>query len=279
MLRALTASLGAAVWLWAACFLAASAQADTREATKTLFDTLRVDEILQAMRDEGIAYARELGDDMLDGGASDSWMQRADLIYNTGAMNDVVVKNFVPEISPEHISAAQSFFESELGARIVSLEASARAAMTNPDVEEIARETYLEVEDSDDPKLAAIERFVDANDLMERNVTGAMGSTYRFYVGLVDAGGFDMTEQEILADVWSQEPELRADTETWLYGYLLMAYQPLSIEELDAYTTFSETPEGQALNGALFEGFDAMYVALSYALGLGIGNAMSGSDI
>ena len=41
-------------------------------------------------------------------------------------------------------------------------------------------------------------------------------------------------------------------------------------EELKTLTDFAATPEGQALNRALFQGFDRMYAQLSLGLGLAI---------
>jgi len=86
-----------------------------------------------------------------------------------------------------------------------------------------------------------------------------MSSTYRFYVGLVDGGAYDLSEDELLRDVRSQETDIRDDTESWIFGFFLMAYRPLSIADIEAYTAYSESPEGQMLNTALFAGFGAMY--------------------
>ena len=64
---------------------------------------------------------------------------------------------------------------------------------------------------------------------------------------MVEGGALEMSEGEILADVWAQEEDTRADTEEWLYGFLLLAYQPLSDDQLDDYVALSASPEGRAL--------------------------------
>ncbi len=60
---------------------------------------------------------------------------------------------------------------------------------------------------------------------------------------------------------------------------MLLAYRPLSEPELEAYIVFSETDAGQALNGALFDGFDAMYLFISHALGVQVAQAGTYSDL
>ena len=126
-----------------------------------------------------------------------------------------------------------------------------------------------------------MEDFVDANELVDSNVVGAMNSNYAFYVGLMDGGAFaqDMTEDSILSDVWSQEPEIRADTIDWVYSYLALAYQPISDDDIAVYTALSKTDEGRALNRAIFGAFDTMYTTISMALGQGAAQFMVGEDL
>ena len=116
---------------------------------------------------------------------------------------------------------------------------------------------------------------------MENNVVGAMNSNYAFYAGLADGGAFpeDLTEEEILTDVWSQEEMIREDTSEWLYSYLSLAYRPLTEEDLAAYVAFSETEAGGALNRALFASFDEMFVAQSLALGLSAARFMAAQEL
>ena len=114
---------------------------------------------------------------------------------------------------------------------------------------------------------------------MEFNVAGGLTANLRFYRGLAEGGAIEMSEAEMLSEVWSQEAEVRADTEEWLMAYLLMAYAPLSDAEIAEYVALSGTPAGQELNRALFAGFDGMYADLSYALGLAVALQMKGEDL
>ena len=115
--------------------------------------------------------------------------------------------------------------------------------------------------------------------MINYNVMGAMNASLAFMRGLSESGAFEMTEDQILTDVWGQEAEIRSDTTEWLYGYMLMAYEPLSDAELQAYIDLSETKPGQAMNAALFAGFDAMFDGVSYGLGQAASQVMAGDDI
>ncbi|MCA1777118.1 MAG: hypothetical protein LC676_16345 [Loktanella sp.] len=100
-------------------------------------------------------------------------------------------------------------------------------------------------------------------------------------IGPVDGGGFPqgLGEEDVLADVWNQEPEIRSNTREWMSSFLLMAYAPLSDEELDDYIAFSQTDAGQDLNRLLFGGFDPLFVDISRELGLASSRYMQGADL
>ena len=160
-----------------------------------------------------------------------------------------------------------TFFASDMGANIITLENSARAAMADETIEQEARGRFAELYGSNDSRLIQINRMIDAGDLVNRNVTSALNSNYNFVRALVDGDVYVMSDDEILADVLSERDEITADTLNWLGGFMTLAYSPLSIEELTAYADFSETAAGKALNAGFFAGFDPLYEDISYALG------------
>lgn len=257
--------------------LPVSVRAD--EAAQRLAATLQLDEVITVLRDEGIAHGRELDQDMLGGTGGDYWRRQVERIHDRDRMRAAMVRAFRDGMSEAEIAGSIAFFDTDTGQTILALETSARRAIADPQVEAIARASYDELRGSDDPHFAAVARFVEVNDLLERNVAGVMSATYRFYRGMADGGALDLDEGSILADVWSGEAETRADTESWLYGFLLMAYRPLDADAMAAYNAFSETPAGRALNAALFDGFDALYGDISYGLGRAVAQAMSGSEL
>jgi hypothetical protein len=88
-----------------------------------------------------------------------------------------------------------------------------------------------------------------------------------------------LSQSDMLAEVWAQEGDLRRETEDWLYPFLNLAYQPLSIADLDAYIAFSNSAAGRAINAALFVAFDVLGKDQSRGMGLAAGKLMAGQDI
>lgn len=272
MLRALAApvlagvvSLAATLPLWA--------------SADDLARVLKLNEVVDILHEEGLDYADSIENEMLPGGGGAFWEQIILQLYDKAAMEQALAATLATDMTPAQISESLAFFDTEQGQTILSFENAARAAMSDPDIEDIARAAYVDLRDTGDARLDQIDRFVVANDLIERNVAGALSSQFQFLRGLAEGGAFVMSEDDILADVYGQEPEIRADTEEWLFGFLLMAYQPLSDEAMEAYIAFSATDGGKALNAALFEGFEMMYRDISYGLGLAAARAMTGSDL
>lgn len=264
-------------WLLALLVFMSSVSANPLE--RELARVLRLDEVASILREEGLAYGSDLETDMLAGRGGQYFRDQLDGLYDADAMSEAMQRALVQTLDAAQMQAVIAYFDTQSGQRILSLENSGRVAMADPAVEEVARSTYQDLAGSDDPHLAEVARFVSINDLIERNVSSALDSNYHFFRGLVDGGGARMAEDEILSEVWAQEDEVRSNTTGWIYGFLLMAYQPLSRDEMQSYSDFSATAAGQALNRALFEGFDQIFNEISYGLGLAVAQAMNSSDI
>ena len=248
------------------------------DPAQELFDALRLAEVVTIMREEGLEYGAELGADLAGTDTSQSWGITLDRIYNADQMTAMVAQTFTQTLEGKDVSQALAFFQSDDGKQIIDLELSARRAMTDTDIEEAAKVAALAMED-DAPRRVLLDRFVEANDLIEANVSGSLNSAFQFYAGMVEGGAFDMSDQDILSEVWSQEPDTREDTEGWVYGFLGLAYGPLSDAELEAYIDLSATEAGQSVNQALFTAFNDMYDTISYALGRAIAREMQSEDL
>lgn len=253
--------------------------ASASEASDKLLSMLGMEQMVELMRQEGNSYAVELGEEMLPGGYSESWGAKVARIYDRDAMQTAVKRGFARGMEGIDLTPLEAFFSSKRGKTIVQLELSAREAMMDHTIEESAKETARLYEARGDDAFILVDDFVKAGDLLEANVVGALNSNIQFYNGLVDGGAFSLSEDQILADVWGQEDETRAETRDWLYGFLIMAYAPLAPGDLEAYTELSKTEAGAALNAALFDGFDSMYGDISYALGLAAAQAMKAEEI
>lgn len=245
---------------------------------------LKLPEILAIMGEEGISYGKTLQEDLFPRSGGRNWQAAVAAIYSPEAMNKQFLPAFAEQIatlSDTQIAEVMAFFGSERGRNIVALEVSARRLHLDDAHEEASRQRLDQMATARDPRLEELTAFIAANDLIESNVTGAMNANYAFYRGLVDGGAFpfEMSDAEILGDVWAQEEDIRIETEDWLYGYLATAYAPLSDEDMAAYIAFSRTPAGVALNQALFAAYDVLFTQISYDLGRAAARYLAGEEL
>ena len=246
-----------------------------------LVDALKLHEIFDVMQKEGIEYGKDIDREMLGNSGGMKWQSAVEEVYESSRIWKTFIPRFTADLEGADIDTMLAFFKSDLGRRVVSLELSARTALLDKALEQENLDNLQLMIERDDPRLALLREFIEVNDLVEFNVAGSLNSYYAFYVGLIDgqAFGYDVTEEDLLKDVWSQEVETRSDTEEWLYSYLALAYAPLSDEELQQYIDFSGTKAGRALNAALFAGFDDVFTNVSKALGLSAASFMKGEDL
>ena len=232
----------------------------------TLFEAIGTPRLLEIMRVEGMDQAEDIANDMF-AGRSGSFDSVASRVYDTTRMTETFRAEFDAVLADVDVAPLLAFFASDRGRQIVSLELSAREAMIDPDIEEAAETAASRMEEDNPDRLALLETFVNTNDLIELNVMGAMNASVAYYQGLMSVGEPTLSESEILSEVWSQEPDIRSDTTTWVFSYLGLAYEPLEDGDIEAYIAMSSSPEGRALNRALFEGFDDVFNEVSYLLG------------
>ena len=209
-----------------------SATVANAQAQVTLaMDHLELSELIHIMRTEGLEYAATLNTEMLNGQGGAVWEDQIDAIYDTQLMSEVVRKE-IATIPENQLREINQFYGSNLGAKIVDLEIAARNAMTDNDIKNIAEDNYQIVLAKDPKSLLQVNLMVSEGDLLEQNVTAALTSNYRFYLGLVDGGSFDASEQEVIEQTWEQEDDIRLDTVKWMMGYLLLSYQSLDEAEM-----------------------------------------------
>lgn len=244
-----------------------------------LYDALRGDDLMEILSEEGQVQAQDLQADMFPGRSSGAWSATTSGIYNAAAMRDAFRARFDAELSESDIAPVLAYLESDEGARVVQLEIDARRALMDEDVEQGAREAFAVLQDNDPVRATQLDAFVAANNLIDLNVSGALNSNLSFYNGLAAGGGFDLPQDQILADVWESAEGIRKDTTEWIYGYLTIAYSPLDDATLDRYIAFSQAPAGRALNRALFAAFDDLFRSISYDMGKAASRFTQGEDI
>ncbi|MDX1742176.1 MAG: hypothetical protein R3186_01070 [Ruegeria sp.] len=258
---------------------AQSAVAATRAEIDALFDLLSMDTMLEVMQQEGIVYSDDLANELLPGGTNPAWQTIARRIHDPERMSRVLRAEFDESLGDVDAAPLLNFFSSETGREIVALELAARRAFIDQGFTDAALEAFRAQEEPFDAHFDAIRGFVEANDLIEYNLSGALNSNYMFFRGLAEGGAINMSDEDILAQVWAGEEMIRADTTEWLYAFLMVAYEPLSVETLNAYVALSRSPSGRALNRALFAGFDQMYQAISLSLGLALARQLRGETL
>jgi hypothetical protein len=279
-------------WVGVAIFgliLAASQPARANpEMVRNLGDVLQMDKTLAIMSQEAVANATEVAPDLFGGTSPDQWATAVAKLFDPVTARSAFDAGLLPAVTAanqQDLAQALAYFDTPMGQRMLDLELSAREALLDDDVEAAAKQTWADL--LADPMPASAQRvqlireIVAATDLIESNVSSAMNGNFAFFQGLAEAGGFaaEMTEEDMLAEVRSQEGELRSDTADWLFPFLAMAYAPLSDDDLRGYIAFSKSPAGQALNGVLFMAFDEMGMAQSRGMGLAAGRLMVGQDI
>lgn len=255
----------------------------TEVSVATVADVMQLDALFQVLREEGISHGATLEADMMPGGAGPGWHTALDRIYDLPTLRAKFDAALDAKLStdPEALAEIIAFFSSDTGQRVVTLEIEARRAFLDTTTEEAARVAADKRASGRDPRHRLIQRMIEAGDLLELNVAAAMSGNLAFISGMSGSGAYGtaMPDDQILSDVWAQEEQIRADTSSWLFAYLGLAYDPLSEAELQAYVDFAESPAGHQLNAALFVAFDAVFRQVSYDLGRAAGIAMQGRDI
>ena len=244
---------------------------DVPEDVRALFEALRLPDIIDVMSAEGVVDGEALGETIFQAGpAPATWTEVVASIHDAEAMKAEVLASMAAALEGEDIAAMRAFFESEPGRTLIAREVETREAMIDEEVEQEARESAAVAMAEGTPRLDLLRRYVETLDLVEYNVVGTMNSNYAYVTGLLDGGALrgEMTEEDVLSDIWAQEGQVRANATEWIFSFLLEAYEPVSDADLEALIAFSATEPAQALNRALFDAFDLRVREMSRALGL-----------
>ncbi len=238
-------------------------------------------DILTIMGTEGINMAPEIEAQLFPGLGGTPWQERVEQLHTPAEMTSLFEGAFDQNtLSEQHITEVTTFAQTPAGLRIITGEVAARQTFLDQTEVEAAIETFFAAVEAGDPRLEILTRFNQINGLVERNVLGALNLRLAFFNGLIDGGAFDneMSEEMMLAEVWSQEAEVRRTTVEWLFAFQLLAYAQVTNAELESYVALSETEAGRAVNAALFAAFDQMLADLSYDTGAAAAIFIVGED-
>lgn len=254
------------------------------QAAEMVWDVMRLDSLAPVLRDEALAEGADMAAALFPQGATGAWGARVAAIHHPTRLRMlflVGVARAVPGVDPAEAAAGLAFYRTPLGRRMLTLEASARAAMLDPATEAAARDAYALAQRDSTPRARRIAGLIDAANLIEPNVAGGLNASVAFALALQQGGGLPMPrpEAEIIRDAWAQEPQLRAEARDWIGAYLFLAYAPLSDAELDACIAYAGTPGGRAVSRLMFAGFDALFAQTSRDMGLAAAAEMRGQRL
>ncbi|KUJ86006.1 hypothetical protein AVO45_03280 [Ruegeria marisrubri] len=265
------------LFLAAMClFWPCAAMAD--ETVDRLAHALRLEEVVEILREEGLRYGQDLDQQLLENSGGVLFEDRVRQIYSPAFMSESLRTALRDGLTKSQREQASLFFESELGQTIIALENSARRAISDPEVLEMAKARYEESDRSSSFYLL-VDEYVRVNDLVQQNFEGGLVADFLFFQGMVEGRGALGDEGAMISSMLANEDARRKETEDWLFSFLMMAYRPLSDADMRESIAFSRTDAGRSLNEALFDGFDKMYVRMHYELGHAVGSAMAASDL
>ena len=245
-----------------------------------LMVALKMDEAVDILTEEGGSSALDLEESMFPGMGGPTWVQDVERIYDAAPRKVQLREEMASMLSETDLEPLLTFFESEMGQRIMTLEISARRAFMDPTMEDVATETFADAEETRPVLHAQVLDFTEINGLIDANVEGAFRTNAAFAIGAHEAGAFaEMSVETLIAEMWSGDELVKADVTSWLYAFQMTAYAPLASEELAGYIAISKTEEGQALNAAIMGGFDTMFTDMSYELGFAAGRFMSQQEL
>ncbi|MBR9762951.1 MAG: DUF2059 domain-containing protein [Rhodobacteraceae bacterium] len=243
-----------------------------------LYDLMGLPEMVQTMRLEGLRMSADLAESYLEAPAGPAFRDMALRIYDPPRMNATLRGAFVAALDGP-VQPLLEFYGSGTGQQVVAAELSVRRAFLEPGAEQAAERAAGLTEVEAPAFHDWISRVMAANDLVDRNLGGALTANAHFYLGLAEGGAFALEEEEIFADVWQQEEATRIETELWLRAFLTAAYRDLPEADLDAYLALAESAEGQRLNAALFDAYGVLYNQIYRALGLSVSTLLSGEEL
>lgn len=264
--------------------LAAPLQAlDANPQVQALNALTLLPETLEVITLEGLAQGEDLGADLTGDGKDPDWAMALQRVYDSGRMQriyDEALAAFLAQ-EPGLLAEVTPFLGSDLGARVIALELEARRTALDPAAKDAARQLLDQIRGEDPDRMALLERLVLAGDLIESNVISGLNGNVAFLRAMAgaSAGAPPFNESEVLAQVWQNEPQLRAEIEDFLYPLMALAYAPLSDAEVRDYVLFTESAAGKTFNAALTAAFGALMLDLAAHLGHEAGRAASGQAL
>ena len=244
-----------------------------------LYDALHMDRINEIIRLEGIQDAEGTGEAYLPPNSVDRFVAQAKSVYQLEAMERDFKRLLTQNLSIPDANKILLFYQKPLGKVASELEVSARIAISDKHIEEMAKIKLKEAVKSKNKRLDEIESVIKTLELVEQNLIGAYAAQFAFMYELSKLGVIELSKQEMIDLITNDEEKLKSEILEWLMAFSHMAYTPMSDKEFSDYSDFSKSELGIALNKALFSVYNEMAKDQSQRLASILGEFMKSEDL
>ena len=266
--------------LMTAVFMALSTVSSaSADVYQELYDAIFLDDIAQVMQSEGNEFVQSIGDTYLEGRSLDRYLAQGAELYDLDGLKLGLVDGLRAELDADTAQHVLDFFVTETGVIAAQLEATARVAISDDAVEDMAKSMVLSAQGKDRDRIQELLIFIDDLDLVQRNFQGSMNGQFAFLRELTRVEQFGLDENAILALLAESQEETKNNIKEWLIAFTYMAYKPLSDGQFDAYLTMQRSEIGLELNDALFDIFQNIDEKISQELGRIVATQLSAQDL
>ena len=244
-----------------------------------LYEALQMDRVNEIIRVEGIQDARGTGEAYLSKNTVARFVDQAQSVYQLETMEKDFKRLLTENLSISDAEAILLFYRSPIGKMASELEVSARVAISNKQIEEMAKIKFNEAVNLKNERLKELGSVIETLELVEQNLIGAYAAQFAFMYELSKLGLVNLSRQEMIDAITSDEEKLKSDILEWLMAFSHMAYSPMSDEEFNVYNDFSKSALGITLNKALFSVYNEMAKDQSQRLASILGEFMKSEDL
>ena len=179
------------------------------DVISNLYDALHMDRINEIIRLEGIQDAEGTGEAYLPPNSVDRFVAQAKSVYQLEAMERDFKRLLTQNLSIPDANKILFFYQKPLGKVASELEVSARIAISDAHIEEIAKIKLKEAVKSKNKRLDEIESVIRTLELVEQNLIGAYAAQFAFMYELSKLGVIELSKQEMIDLITNDEEKLK----------------------------------------------------------------------
>ena len=238
-----------------------------------------MDRVNEIIRVEGIRDAQGTGEAYLSANSVERFVDQAKSVYKLDSMEKEFKRLLTENLSTSDANEILLFYRRPIGKLASELEVSARVAISETEIEEMAKTMLKEAKVLKNTRLDEIESVIKTLELVEQNLIGAYAAQFAFMYELSKLGVLELSRQEMIDIITNDEEKLKGEILEWLMAFSHMAYAPMSDEQFSVYNDFSKSDLGIALNKALFSVYNEMAKDQSQSLANILGEFMKSEDL